>query len=121
MLRAGSKLSKPWTVAEVASKVESEPTLTRDGDEFFDHYRRAVESLSDTKGTLADVKGDAYEGLLEKNAQDIKNGAGQYFTPRADCGNGGLHRARARRDDLRPRLRHRRLSVCPRMLLIFLD
>jgi len=31
----------------------------------------------------ADVKGDAYEGLLERNAQDIKSGAGQYFTPRA--------------------------------------
>jgi type I restriction enzyme M protein len=31
----------------------------------------------------ADVKGDAYEGLLEKNAQDLKSGAGQYFTPRA--------------------------------------
>jgi type I restriction enzyme M protein len=28
------------------------------------------------------VKGDAYEGLLEKNAQDVKGGAGQYFTPR---------------------------------------
>ena len=31
----------------------------------------------------ADVKGDAYEGLLERNAQDTKSGAGQYFTPRA--------------------------------------
>ena len=30
----------------------------------------------------ADVKGDTYEGLLEKNAQDTKSGAGQYFTPR---------------------------------------
>jgi type I restriction enzyme M protein len=30
----------------------------------------------------ADVKGDAYEGLLAKNAEDIKTGAGQYFTPR---------------------------------------
>jgi type I restriction enzyme M protein len=30
----------------------------------------------------SDVKGDAYEGLLERNAQDIKSGAGQYFTPR---------------------------------------
>jgi type I restriction enzyme M protein len=30
----------------------------------------------------ADVKGDIYEGLLEKNAADIKSGAGQYFTPR---------------------------------------
>ena len=31
----------------------------------------------------ADTKGEIYEGLLEKNAQDIKSGAGQYFTPRA--------------------------------------
>jgi type I restriction enzyme M protein len=30
----------------------------------------------------ADVKGDAYEGLLEENVQDTKSGAGQYFTPR---------------------------------------
>jgi type I restriction enzyme M protein len=29
-----------------------------------------------------DVKGDAYEGLLAKNAEDVKSGAGQYFTPR---------------------------------------
>jgi type I restriction enzyme M protein len=27
----------------------------------------------------ADVKGDAYEGLLERNAQDTKSGAGQYY------------------------------------------
>ena len=31
----------------------------------------------------ADIKGDIYEGLLEKNAEDTKSGAGQYFTPRA--------------------------------------
>lgn len=31
----------------------------------------------------SDVKGDIYEGLLEKNAEDTKSGAGQYFTPRA--------------------------------------
>jgi type I restriction enzyme M protein len=31
----------------------------------------------------ADVKGDAYEGLLQKNAEDVKGGAGQYFTPRS--------------------------------------
>lgn len=30
-----------------------------------------------------DVKGAIYEGLLEKNAEDTKSGAGQYFTPRA--------------------------------------
>ena len=29
-----------------------------------------------------DVKGDIYEGLLERNAADVKSGAGQYFTPR---------------------------------------
>jgi type I restriction enzyme M protein len=33
-------------------------------------------------GLSPDVKGDAYEGLLEKNARDTKSGAGQYFTPR---------------------------------------
>jgi len=31
----------------------------------------------------ADLKGKIYEGLLEKNADDTKSGAGQYFTPRA--------------------------------------
>lgn len=37
----------------------------------------------DTWSSLsADVKGDAYEGLLQKNAEDVKGGAGQYFTPR---------------------------------------
>ncbi len=29
-----------------------------------------------------DIKGDAYESLLSKGAEDIKSGAGQYFTPR---------------------------------------
>ncbi len=27
-------------------------------------------------------KGDIYEGLLEKNAEDTRSSAGQYFTPR---------------------------------------
>ena len=31
----------------------------------------------------SDVKGDIYEGLLQKIAEDTKSGAGQYFTPRA--------------------------------------
>lgn len=31
----------------------------------------------------SDVKGEIYEGLLQKNAEDVKSGAGQYFTPRA--------------------------------------
>jgi type I restriction enzyme M protein len=48
--------------------------------------RRLVVDLIDREewsSLEADVKGDAYEGLLEKNAQDTKGGAGQYFTPRA--------------------------------------
>jgi len=50
------------------------------------HLRRLVADLiDDIQWTTmeADVKGDAYEGLLEKNAEDTKSGAGQYFTPRA--------------------------------------
>ena len=30
----------------------------------------------------SDVKGTIYEELLQKNAEDVKSGAGQYFTPR---------------------------------------
>jgi type I restriction enzyme M protein len=30
-----------------------------------------------------DVKGEVYEGLLARNADDVRGGAGQYFTPRA--------------------------------------
>ncbi len=47
--------------------------------------RRLIVDLIDKENwssLSADVKGDAYEGLLEKNAQDTKSGAGQYFTPR---------------------------------------
>jgi type I restriction enzyme M protein len=48
--------------------------------------RRVIVDLIDAENWSAmgaDVKGDAYEGLLERNAQAIKSGAGQYFTPRA--------------------------------------
>ena len=48
--------------------------------------RRVIVDLineEDWSSMSADVKGDAYEGLLEKNAADTKSGAGQYFTPRA--------------------------------------
>lgn len=46
---------------------------------------RVIDMISKENWTLvgADVKGDIYEGLLEKNAADTKSGAGQYFTPRA--------------------------------------
>src|SRR3979409_1906936 len=47
--------------------------------------RRLIADLIDKEkwsSLSADVKGDAYEGLLQKNAEDVKGGAGQYFTPR---------------------------------------
>jgi type I restriction enzyme M protein len=47
--------------------------------------RRLVVDLIDKEewsSLGADVKGNAYEGLLQKNAEDVKGGAGQYFTPR---------------------------------------
>jgi len=47
--------------------------------------RRLIADLIDRESWLmldVDVKGDAYEGLLERNAEDVKSGAGQYFTPR---------------------------------------
>ncbi len=46
---------------------------------------RLIDMVDDTDWLTmgADIKGDIYEGLLEKNAEDTKSGAGQYFTPRA--------------------------------------
>jgi type I restriction enzyme M protein len=46
---------------------------------------KLVQMINDESWVMlgTDVKGDIYEGLLEKNAEDTKSGAGQYFTPRA--------------------------------------
>ncbi len=46
--------------------------------------RRLIEMINAETwiGMDVDVKGEIYEGLLQKNAEDIKGGAGQYFTPR---------------------------------------
>lgn len=46
---------------------------------------RLIDMIDEVQWVMmgADVKGDIYEGLLEKNAEDTKSGAGQYFTPRA--------------------------------------
>jgi type I restriction enzyme M protein len=48
--------------------------------------KRLIVDLIDKENwsaTDTDIKGDAYEALLSKGAEDIKSGAGQYFTPRA--------------------------------------
>ena len=68
--------------------------------------RRLISDLIDREQWTAldaDVKGDAYEGLLEKNAEDVKAGAGQYFTPRALI--------RAMVEVMRPKHRRRRVLV----------
>ena len=46
--------------------------------------KRLIETINTETwlGLDVDVKGDIYEGLLQKNAEDVKSGAGQYFTPR---------------------------------------
>jgi len=62
-------------------------------------------------GLGVDVKGSVYEGLLERNAQEVKSGAGRYFTPRADRCDLEGGRSRAARDGARSSLRHRWLSA----------
>jgi len=53
------------------------------------HLKQIVKNLDaiDWFSIEKDGLGDLYEGLLEKNANETKSGAGQYFTPRAliDC------------------------------------
>jgi type I restriction enzyme M protein len=46
--------------------------------------RRLIELINAEMwaGIDVDIKGAIYEGLLQKNAEDVKTGAGQYFTPR---------------------------------------
>ena len=46
--------------------------------------KRLIKMIDDETwlGLSVDVKSDTYEGLLQKNAEDTKSGAGQYFTPR---------------------------------------
>jgi len=49
------------------------------------HLEQMIKTLDqiDWFSVQKDGLGDLYEGLLEKNANETKSGAGQYFTPRA--------------------------------------
>jgi type I restriction enzyme M protein len=58
---ASSFIKKPTTLSTLVSEIDK-----------LDWYSARREGL-----------GDLYEGLLEKNANEKKSGAGQYFTPRA--------------------------------------
>lgn len=57
------------------NKIQSPAKLERLIKDFIDSHQWL--SLN------ADLKGDAYEGLIEKTAREGARGAGQYFTPRA--------------------------------------
>ena len=59
--KAQNKIEQPVLLKRVISLIDEEDWLSMDGD----------------------LKGSIYEGILEKNGQDKKSGAGQYFTPRA--------------------------------------
>ena len=59
--QATNKISRPPMLKKVIEMVSEENWYMMDGD----------------------FKGAVYEGILEKNGQDSKSGAGQYFTPRA--------------------------------------
>lgn len=58
--KAQNKIDKPVYLKKVITMIDQEQWLIMDGD----------------------VKGAIYESILEKNGQDKKSGAGQYFTPR---------------------------------------
>lgn len=47
-------------------------------------FSKIVKTIDEEKWSAmsSDVKGEIYEGLLQRNAEDVKSGAGQYFTPR---------------------------------------
>ena len=59
--KAQNKIDKPVYLKKVITLINGESWLVMDGD----------------------VKGAIYESILEKNGQDKKSGAGQYFTPRS--------------------------------------
>lgn len=48
------------------------------------HLKKIITMIDEEKWLImdGDVKGAIYESILEKNGQDKKSGAGQYFTPR---------------------------------------
>ena len=60
-VKAQNKIDKPVYLRKVITLIDEEQWLVMEGD----------------------VKGAIYEGILEKNGQDKKSGAGQYFTPRS--------------------------------------
>jgi hypothetical protein len=70
--------NKPGMLGQIFTKAQNK---TQDPAKLY----RLIDMVNETQWVTmgADVKGDIYEGLLERNVEDTKSGAGQYFTPRA--------------------------------------
>ncbi|MFN7481764.1 MAG: N-6 DNA methylase, partial [Betaproteobacteria bacterium] len=106
LLGEPSSIPKPWRwerlAAESGDDLEIQyrhtlENLAREGGLIGTIFRGAQNKLTDPAklkrvvslidaetwiGIGVDVKGAIYEGLLERNASEVKSGAGQYFTPR---------------------------------------
>ncbi|PVC89709.1 N-6 DNA methylase [Streptomyces sp. CS014] len=70
--RGGTMLGEVFTKAQ--NKIQEPAVLERLIKDLIDPHTWTTENQ--------DLKGDAYEGLLQRGAEDRKTGAGQYFTPR---------------------------------------
>ncbi|MFI1203009.1 N-6 DNA methylase [Streptomyces sp. NPDC020883] len=70
--RGGTMLGEVF--AKASNKIHEPAVLERLIKDLIDPYTWTTEDQ--------DLKGDAYEGLLQRGAEDRKTGAGQYFTPR---------------------------------------
>ncbi|MEU9717828.1 N-6 DNA methylase [Streptomyces sp. NPDC047976] len=70
--KGGTMLGEVFTKAQ--NKIHEPAVLDRLVKDLIDPYIWTHEKQ--------DLKGDAYEGLLQRGAEDRKTGAGQYFTPR---------------------------------------
>lgn len=70
--------NKPGMLGQIFTKAQNK---IQDPAKLF----RLINMINETQWVTlgVDVKGDIYEGLLERNAEDTKSGAGQYFTPRS--------------------------------------
>lgn len=107
-LKAESKINDPARLTRLVSLIDGETWM----------------------GVNVDVKGTIYEGLLERNAGEVKSGAGQYFTPRPliqamvevvdpqpgetvcdpACGTGGFLLAAYEHMKIKPAAKDRRVS-----------
>ena len=87
--KTGEALDKHYkkALATLSKRTDFVGTLFLKAESKIDNpasLQRLVRLINDETwmGINVDVKGTIYEGLLERNAGEVKSGAGQYFTPR---------------------------------------